>query len=189
MADGWIVADTIGARSALEELTAVLRSLGRSLPSSAFAATAPSSTSASGRTTFSSAVEPGLAGVDLEALRRLVDAATAALLELEVLDDVGQVCVRARDAGRLEPAIELASCGPHERMPLEVLAVAGLLAHEHQPRARRPLTEHGLRGRLPQVTAAAVRRGLAQRLVAAALRQERGGVVRLCDGITLASPP
>src|SRR3954451_23481708 len=53
-------------------------------------------------------LEPRLAGVDLEPLRRGVDPAAAALLELEVLHNVGHVGLRAVDAGGLEPPVELA---------------------------------------------------------------------------------
>ena len=44
-----------------------------------------------------------------------------------------------------------------ERLARAVLVVAGLLADEHDPRVRRPLAEHGLRGRLPQLAGPAPR--------------------------------
>src|SRR5687768_15385491 len=82
--------------------------------------------------------EPGLAGVDLEPLRRLVDAPAPALLELKVLDHVGQVGVRASDAGRLEPSVELAARRPDEGLADAVLPVARLLAYKHEPRGLPP---------------------------------------------------
>src|SRR6476619_28597 len=96
-------------------------------------------------------VEPRRARVDLALARRLVDPVLAALPELEVLDRVGDVEVAAVDPGRLEGAVELAAGGADERMPLAILAVAGHLADEHDPRLRRPLAEHGLGRALPQV--------------------------------------
>ena len=65
------------------------------------------------------------------------------------------------------------------RPPLEVLAIAGHLPHEHDPRAGAALAEHGLGGVAAQVAAAAARRGLAQGLEELPLGQERRGVVGL----------
>src|SRR5690349_24260424 len=70
-------------------------------------------------------VQPWHARVDLALARRLVDAPLAALLELEVLDDVGDVDVAAVDPGRLERAVELAARGADERVALAVLTVPG----------------------------------------------------------------
>jgi hypothetical protein len=48
--------------------------------------------------------------------------------------------------------------GPDEGPPRDVLLVAGLLAHEHDARARRALAEHGLRRIAIRRAARAVRR-------------------------------
>ena len=48
-----------------------------------------------------------------------------------------------------------------ERVPLEILTVAGLLADEHDLRVRRALAEDGLRRRLPEIATAAAGGGLA----------------------------
>ena len=122
-------------------------------------------------------LQPRAAGVDLEALRGLVDAAAAALLELEVLDGVRHVGLVARDAGRLEPLVELPAGRPHERLAGEVLLVARLLADEHHARPLQALAEDGLGGAAPEVAAAAVGGGLAQRAERALFGQERRGVV------------
>ena len=147
IADGWIVAVTIGARSESSSSPrcwvtregAAEQRLGRG---------GAEQHQRLGPHDLQLLLEPRLAGVDLEALRGLVDAAAPALLELEVLDHVGQVGVLALDAGRLEPAVELPARGAHERLARAVLLVARLLAHEHEPRGLPPLAEHGLgRGR------------------------------------------
>jgi hypothetical protein len=55
----------------------------------------------------------------------LVDAPLRALLELEVLDDVGDVDVGALDADVLERLLELSSGRADEHLAGPVLAVAG----------------------------------------------------------------
>src|SRR5262249_40216552 len=69
----------------------------------------------------------------------------------------------AVDAGFGERAIEHGAGRADERLALQVLLVARLLAHEHDARMRRPLAEHGLRRILVERTAAAVRRVLPRR--------------------------
>jgi hypothetical protein len=93
-----------------------------------------------------------------------VDAPLAALLELEVLDGVGDVDLAAIDADRRERLVEFAPGGTDERAPRAILAVAGRLADEHHARVLRALSEDGLRRSAPQVTAVTVIRGAAQRL-------------------------
>ena len=80
-------------------------------PRSACAAVAPRHTTARGRTTAISAVEPGLAGAHLAGVRLLVDAPLPPRLPLEVLHGVGDVDRapvdarprRARDRGGVRP--------------------------------------------------------------------------------------
>ena len=68
-----------------------------------------------------------------------MDPALAPRLVAEVLDRVGDVDVVAGDAGPLEAPVEHRAGGADERVALDVLAVAGLLADEHQrARARAP---------------------------------------------------
>src|SRR4051812_24548484 len=105
-----------------------------------------------------------------------MDAALAALLELEVLDDVGDVDVAPVDADRLEGLVELAARGPDEDLAGAILAVAGHLSDHHDPGALGAVGEHRLRRGRVEVTAPAARRRLAQRLQALALGQERRGV-------------
>jgi hypothetical protein len=71
------------------------------LPSSAFAATAPQQDERLRLHDVELRLQPRLARIDLEALRRLVDSPLPALLELEVLHDVRQIGVAALDAGGL----------------------------------------------------------------------------------------
>jgi hypothetical protein len=105
-----------------------------------------------------------------------VDAALAALLELEVLDDVGDVDVGARDAYTLERLVELAARRPDEDPAGAVLAIARHLPHHRHRRLLHALAEDRLRGRPVEVAAAALRGGLAQRLQALARGKEGGGV-------------
>ncbi len=79
---------------------------------------------------FQLLVEPPAIVPDLACRRLLVDAALAALLELEVLDGVGDVDAVPIDAGvRHRPLQELAG-GSHEWPALPVFLVARLLADE-----------------------------------------------------------
>jgi hypothetical protein len=81
-----------------------------------------------------------------------------------VLDRVGHVDLAAVDARHLEPAVELAARRSYERSSVAVLAVARLLAHQHQPGAGPALSEHRLLGGLVQMASAAPLRGGAQRV-------------------------
>jgi hypothetical protein len=83
---------------------------------------------------------------DLPAVRLRVDAALAPKLVAEMLDRVGDVHLVARDSGTLEPLVEDATGRADERMPLDVLAVAGLPADEHHARVRVALAHDRLRG-------------------------------------------
>ena len=89
--------------------------------------------------------EPGTARLDLFCSGLLVEAAFAALLELEMLHRVRDVNVGARQAGALERLVQNAARGPDEDGARAVLGVAGLLADQKQAGASRPLPEDRLR--------------------------------------------
>src|SRR5205807_3529454 len=84
--------------------------------------------------------------------RLLVNAAFAAGLPLEVLDDVRHVDLRAVDAGFPEGPVEQAAGGSDERMPFQIFGVAGLFTDEHHRRALFSLDVDGLRPAFPEVT-------------------------------------
>ena len=94
-------------------------------------------------------LEPGLAGLDLARTRGLVQAALAAGPPLEVLDRVGQVDLAAVDLGTLQRLREDPSRRADEGLALDVLAIARLLADQHQPCLARALAEDRLRGVFP----------------------------------------
>src|SRR3954454_12232920 len=106
-------------------------------------------------------LQPRAAGVDVLRARALMDAALAALLEVEVLDRVGDVDERAVDPGLDERLVEDPARRADERMTLAVLAVAGLLADEHRLGLRRPLAEDRLRRALVELAGATGLYGLA----------------------------
>ena len=94
IADGWIVAVTIGARS---QSIGLPRSCDERKPSRGAPARRGAEQHEHRRAARPRARrEPGPAGVDLAPAWLLVDAPLAALLELEVLDRVGDVDARAR---------------------------------------------------------------------------------------------
>jgi len=74
-----------------------------------------------------------------------VDAALAAGLPLEVLDDVGDVRQLPVDARLLERLVEQPAGGPDERFARQVFLVAGLLADEDDLGLWRALAEDRLR--------------------------------------------
>ena len=92
--------------------------------------------------------------------------------------DVRHVHHRAIDAGVLERLVEQLSGRPDERLALQVLLVAGLLADEDDVRLRGALAEDGLRPGLVERAGGAARRGFAELRQARPLRDERrGGLV------------
>src|SRR4051812_4512753 len=119
-------------------------------------------------------VEPWPAGGDLAPVRLLVDSSLALRLPLEVLDDVGDVDLRAVDPSLLEGAVEQLAGRADERTALEILLVAGLLPDEDDVRVRGPLAEHGLRAGLPERASLATRGGLPQLLQARPVWNQRG---------------
>ncbi len=119
--------------------------------------------------------EPRRAGIDLDASRLGVDAALTALDEAEVFDRVGQVDRLGRDARARERVAQQLARGPDERLPGAILAVAGLLADEHQSGASGTFAEHGLRRALEEVAAATAFCGGAQPRERTRRRHERRG--------------
>ncbi len=89
-------------------------------------------------------VQPRAAGVDLLALRLLMDAPLAARLPPEVLHHVGDVDGPASDSRIVEGSIEQLTGRTDKGRAGLVLAIAWLLPDEHQPRALRTFAEDGL---------------------------------------------
>jgi len=75
-------------------------------------------------------VQPPAVVPDVACRRFLVDTALAALLELEVLDGIGDVNAASVDAGVRHCSLQELAGGSHERPALPVLLVARLLADE-----------------------------------------------------------
>jgi len=112
------------------------------------------------------ALQPVQAGHRFALPRGLVHAPLAAHLELEVLHRVGDVEPVAAPAEFLQGAVEHPARRPDEGPPLEILAIARLLADQHQLRPRRAFPPHRLGGGLTERTFPAAGSGLAQRLQA-----------------------
>jgi hypothetical protein len=117
--------------------------------------------------------EPGPAGDDLTATRLLVYPAFAALAgELEVFDGVGLIRQPRIDVGVAERTRQQPSGRPDKRQPLDVLAVAGLLTHQHDRRIRMTMPENRLRGVLVERAPATAARGGCQGIQSTVLGQE-----------------
>src|SRR5829696_495836 len=127
-------------------------------------------------------LEPWRAGLDLLGLGRLVDAPLALRRPLEMLDDVGDVGIASLDPRLLERLVEDPAGRPHEGMPLDVLAVTGLLADQHQPRPLQPLAEDRLGSGLVERAGRAARGGFAQLREGRVLGDQRVGAAGLLAG-------
>ena len=92
-----------------------------------------------------------------------------------MLHRVGDVHELSIDAGPLEGLVEQPPRWTDKRMPGEILAVTGLLAHQHDQRLRVALAEYGACGALPEVASPATGRRVAQRLEPAVLRNVLAG--------------
>src|SRR2546429_4425420 len=107
-------------------------------------------------------LEPGPAGADLLRVRPLVDATLAAWFPFEVLHHVRYVGLAAVDPSFFERAIQHLPGRTDERRTGHVLAVARLLADEHEPGSFGSLAKDGLRRALPQVAGTTSGRSLPQ---------------------------
>lgn len=111
-------------------------------PSSARTALAPSATTVEGRPRSSSAASQCL---QMSISPAVVQPPLAARLVLEVLDGVGEIDRLAVEASRRQRLVQHAPGGPDEGTARHVLAVARLLADEHDGSRHRPLAEYRLR--------------------------------------------
>ena len=96
--------------------------------------------------------------------RVIVCLGATALLELEMLDGVRHVDLRAIDSRRFERAIEELAGWTHERPALQIFLIARLLANQHQRRARRAFTEYALRRMFVKRAASTLIHRLAKRV-------------------------
>ena len=90
-------------------------------------------------------LQPPSVVLDLACRRLLVDAALSALLELEVLDGIGDVDPMSIDPGIRHRPIEQLARRSHERPALPILLVTRLLADERDRGADGPLAQNRAR--------------------------------------------
>jgi catecholate siderophore receptor len=90
-------------------------------------------------------LEPPAARLDFAGVGLAVDPPFASSDELEMLDRIGDVGLRAVDAGLLKKSVEQLPRRADERAPGEVFLIARLLADEDDLRVERPFAEHRLR--------------------------------------------
>jgi hypothetical protein len=105
-----------------------------------------------------------------------------------VLHRIRQIDPAALDPGGLEGPVEDRAGRPDEGLTLDVLAVTGLLADQHQLRRAPACTEYGLGGVAAEGAAAAGPGGLAQRLEVTVPRQEFLGAHRRWGPVTPNTP-
>jgi hypothetical protein len=101
----------------------------------------------------------------------------AAGLVPEVFDGVGDVGIAGGDPGLLEPLGQDTAGGPDERVALPVLAVTGLLAHEHQVGSAGALSHDGLGGPLMEITGPTLLDRLLEALERGPVRDGRSRVI------------
>jgi hypothetical protein len=92
-----------------------------------------------------------------------MDATLAAWLPLEVLHDVCDIDAIAREADRVERAIEHTAGGSDEGLTRKILRITRLLADEHHDGFGATFTEYRLRRATPEVASAAIGRSEASR--------------------------
>jgi hypothetical protein len=110
------------------------------------------------------AFEPVQTRERLPLARRLVHAPLATHFELEVLYGVRDVKRLAPPPEHLQRPIEHSSGRSYEGPAFEVFAIAGLLAYQHQPRARLALAPDRLGGGFAERAFAAARGCFPERL-------------------------
>ena len=96
-------------------------------------------------------------------VRALMHAPFAALLKLEMFDDISQVYIFPRNAGIGQCPVEHLAGRAHEREAALVFRIARLFADEHDSRMRRTFAKNRLGRGSPQITGVAIARGGAQR--------------------------
>ena len=132
------------------------------LPMRDFAAVAPSRTTTSGLYGVEFGQQPGPATPPRSGWASCGCGACLALLELEVLDRVGDVDVASRSMSAATSALSSnRPAGPDERLSRLVFLVARLLADQHDG-ACDPLAENRLRGVAVQIAALAFLRCVGQ---------------------------
>ena len=103
----------------------------------------------------------------------LVQAALATLIEFEVLDGVGDEQRLAIEPGLRQRLVEHPSGRADKPLTRQILAVAGLFAHQHDTRPRRTLTRHDLGRMAVERAARAIGLGGAQGFQALEFRHKR----------------
>jgi hypothetical protein len=106
-----------------------------------------------------------------------MDPSLAPKLVAEVLDGVGHVGGLGVDAGALQPLVENPPGRADEGVPGHILAVSGLLAHQHDRRPPGAFAHHGLGGTLIQITGPALMDGRAQAGQGCSRRDRSGRVI------------
>src|ERR1700691_4486854 len=99
--------------------------------------------------------EPDAAGLDMAQLRSFVRPPFTARPPIEILRRVGDEYFRPSDLRLREQFVQQSTRRPDKRVSLAILGIARLLAHQQNMRSVRALTQHRLRGTLPQLTAPA----------------------------------
>jgi xanthine dehydrogenase YagT iron-sulfur-binding subunit len=131
-------------------------------------------------------LEPGLTGSDLAGRRFLMNPSLATLFELKMFHCIGDVNVRAVDPRIGQGAVKQSTRRTNEGTSRQILSIARLLSHQHNPRGGRALSEDSLRSGAIQVAALTLLSGPLQLLQAGCLRDEgpRARLVRNLRHIT-----
>src|SRR5437763_6189566 len=87
-------------------------------------------------------LEPRKAGLDFDRARFAVNAPRTARHPFEMFDDIGDVSLLAVDPRLHETAVQQPSRWSYEGVAGKILAVARLLADQHDPGSLRAFTEH-----------------------------------------------
>ena len=124
---------------------------------------------------FQLGLEPRPARGDLRRARRLVDAALAALGELEVLHGVRDVHVLTVQSDLDQRPVEHLAGRTDEGRALAIFLITGLLADQHDARSGRTTAEDRLGGVAEEIAALAARAGRAELVERGVRGNERAG--------------
>ena len=107
-------------------------------------AVAPNATMIAGTHNRTLIVQPPVATTDLVGIGALVQTPFAARLELEMLYRIGDKYQLAINFGVFECPYKHAARRTNKGLSLFILLIAGLFAHQHDPRSRRAFTRNDL---------------------------------------------
>src|ERR1700750_3377520 len=96
-------------------------------------------------------MQPGTTGSYLLGIRFFMNPAFAPRFPFEMFDYIGDISLRAVNAGFFQGAVKQSSGGTNKRFPAEILFVARLFTNEHDPGPATAVAKNSLCPSLPEI--------------------------------------